>query len=69
MQLMSSEDGRVVGARSAIADGITLRAPGAGKARADAIRLPAGVTVQLAPRASRRRGVNSRTPAGRVPRA
>jgi len=53
MQLRSSEGAAVVGVRSDVTGNIALRPPGASGAAANEIRLPAGVTVLLAPGANR----------------
>ena len=53
MQLKSTEGATVVGVRSDVAANVTLRPPGETRATASAIRLPAGVTVMLAPGAYR----------------
>jgi periplasmic copper chaperone A len=49
MQLRSAEGAAVVGVRSEVAPGVTMRPPGKTPAAVSEIRLPAGVTVMLTP--------------------
>jgi copper(I)-binding protein len=49
MQLTSTEGATVIGVRSEVAPGVTMRPPGKVPATVGEIHLPAGVTVMLAP--------------------
>lgn len=53
MQLRSSEGATVVGVRSEINANVAMRPPGTARTAVNEIRLPAGVTVLLAPGAYR----------------
>jgi copper(I)-binding protein len=53
MQLRSSEGAAIVGVKSAVVTGVTMRPAGTGRATVARIALPAGETVLLAPGAQR----------------
>lgn len=53
MQLRSSDGAAVVGVKSDVVTGVTMRPPGTGRATVARIVLPAGETVLLAPGAQR----------------
>lgn len=53
MELRSSDGAAVVGVRSEVAAGVTMRPAGAGRTTVTRIALPAGETVLLAPGAQR----------------
>ena len=48
MELFSSEGATLVGVRSDVAAGVTMRPPGTSRSTVDKIPLPAGTTVKLA---------------------